>query len=74
LKYQRGLPRSGSVQRDCIRRAEKALGRAIVFAGPPDTTFFIFNFTWVDLTPDCWPPTALVLAVVVSARAFTTDP
>ena len=32
------------------------------------------HFTWVDLTPDCWPPTALVLAVVVSARAFTTDP
>jgi len=25
-------------------------------------------------TPNCWPPTALVLAVVVSARAFTTDP
>ncbi|MGO8903081.1 MAG: hypothetical protein ACLQU5_32780 [Isosphaeraceae bacterium] len=32
------------------------------------------HFTWVDLTPDSWPPTALVLAVVVSARAFTTDP
>ncbi len=20
------------------------------------------HFTWIDLTPDCWPPTALVLA------------
>src|SRR5208337_679479 len=24
--------------------------------------------------PDCWPPTAVMLAVAVSARAFTADP
>ena len=32
------------------------------------------HFTWVDLVPDCWPPTAVMLAVAVSARAFTADP
>ncbi len=33
--------RRGSVQRDCIRRAEIGLGEAIARGGPPDTTFFI---------------------------------
>lgn len=28
----------------------------------------------VDPAPDCWPPTAVMLAVAVSARAPTTDP
>ena len=32
------------------------------------------HFTWVDHAPDCWPPTAVMLAVAVSARAFTADP
>ena len=32
------------------------------------------HFTWVDPDPDCWPPTAVMLAVAVSARASTADP
>ena len=32
---------------------------------------------WVrlgSLVPDCWPPTAMMLAAAVSARTFTADP
>src|SRR5262249_22739258 len=32
------------------------------------------HFPWVAPAPGCWPPTAVMLAVAVSARAFTTDP
>jgi hypothetical protein len=32
------------------------------------------HFTWIDHTPGCWPPTAVMLAVAVSARAFPADP
>lgn len=36
-------PRSGSVQRDCIRQAGIGLGRANARIGLPDTTFFILD-------------------------------
>ena len=35
-------PRSGSVQRDCIRQAGIGLGEGDARTGPPDTTFVIF--------------------------------